>query len=611
MPVRTRHLAPLICLMAAVSSTAATGPFSPDAYLRHVKYLASDEMQGRGNGTPELNRAAEYIAGQFAAAGVQPGGDEGTFFQKFLVATGSRLGPGNTLTFVIGGKEVASTLGRDYVPFGAGEKTSLSGDVVFAGYGISSEDNKYDDYKDFDVTDKIVLVMAHEPRENDPASPFSGAEPTLHGEDNTKAQNAKYRGARAILIVQDPLNHEDPARDLPAIGAEAQIDELGIGSFRISRTLAQRLLDAQGKNLADLQKQIDAGLSPQTFAVTGVQARIEMDVEPVRKEVRNVVGVLPGTDPAAGREMVIVGAHYDHLGRGGRSSLSPSLIGQIHNGADDNASGTAGLIEIAAALAHDPAPRRRSYVFIAFAGEELGLRGSAYWASHPGRDLSKAVAMINMDMIGRVRNNQVILSGVGTSPAFGELVKTAATENGLELKTSQSGYGASDHTSFYTKNIPVLFFFSGLHADYHRPSDDWEQINAEGATKIVGMAYTICRRLDAMDSRPQFTKVNEPATTGSSGRGGGTGYGAYFGSIPDMTAEVKGVRFSDVRPNSPAAKAGLRGADIMIKFAGKDVASLEDFSYILRTHKPGDTIEVIVLRDGQPLTVQVTLEVRR
>ncbi len=324
-----------------------------------------------------------------------------------------------------------------------------------------------------------------------------------------------------------------------------------------------------------------------------------------------MVGSLPGTDAAVGAETVIVGAHYDHLGRGGRSSLSPSLIGQIHNGADDNASGTAGLIEIAAALARDPSPRRRGYVFIAFAGEELGLRGSGYWAAHPGRELAKVVAMLNMDMIGRSRNDQVILGGIGTSPAFAELVKTAGAENGLEVKGSQSGYGASDHTSFYTRNVPVLFFFSGLHADYHRPSDDWERINAGGATKILGMVYTIARRLNAMDARPQFTKVNEPLTTGSSGRGGGSGYGAYFGSIPDMTAEVKGVRFSDVRPNSPAAKAGLRGEDILIRFAGKDVASLEDFSYVLRTHKPGDTVEVVVLRDGQPVTVQVTLDVRR
>ncbi len=611
MPARKTWLAVSLWL-CTILSFAQTAPFAPEPYMRHVKYLSGDEMQGRGNGTPELDKAAEYIAERFADAGVQPAGDSGTFFQKFQVATGSRLGPRNILTFATGGQQVTAALGRDYVPFGAGEKTDLSGDVVFAGYGISSDENKYDDYKDFDVTDKVVLVMAHEPRENDPASPFNGAEPTLYGEDNTKAQNAKYRSARAILVVQDPLNHEDASKDLPALGTEAQIDELGIGAFRISRALAQRLLDSQGKNLEELQKEIDAGPAPRTFALTGVQAHIEMDVEPVRREVRNVVGTLPGTDPVAGAETVILGAHYDHLGHGGRSSLSPSLIGQIHNGADDNASGTAGLIEIASALARDPAVRRRTYVFIAFAGEELGLRGSGFWAAHPGRDLSKVVAMLNMDMIGRMRNDQVILGGIGTSPVFPDLVKAAGAENGVVVKASQSGYGASDHTSFYTRNIPVLFFFSGLHADYHRPSDDWERINAEGATKILGMAYTIARRLNAMDVRPQFTKVNEPLTTGTSGRGaGGSGYGAYFGSIPDMTAEVKGVQFSDVRPNSPAAKAGLRGLDILIRFAGKDIASLEDFSYVLRMHKPGDTVEVVVLRDGRPLTVQVTLEVRR
>jgi len=194
MPVAKRYVVLLTCVLAAVFCYADAGPFSAEAYLRHVRFLASDEMQGRGNGSPELNKAAEYIAGQFAAAAVQPGGDDGTFFQKFQIATGSRLGPRNMLTFVIGGKEITAAIGKDYVPFGAGEKTALSGDVVFAGYGISSEENKYDDYKDVDVTDKIVLVMAHEPRETDPNSPFNGAEPTLHGEDNTKAQNAKYRG---------------------------------------------------------------------------------------------------------------------------------------------------------------------------------------------------------------------------------------------------------------------------------------------------------------------------------------------------------------------------------------------------------------------------------
>ncbi len=600
----------MFAFLLALSCFGATHAFRPDDYMRHVRFLASDALEGRGNGTPELNRAAQYIAGEFKSYGLTPVGDDGTFFQKFQLNTGSRLGPANRLTFRIGDKTLDASFRRDFMPFAFGDKAGTGGDLVFAGYGISAEEYKYDDYNGLDPTGKVVLVLAHEPRESDTSSPFAGKELTLHGHDNMKVQNAKYRGASAILIVQDPANHPDSSQDLAEAAIGEQVDELGIPAIRITRGLAQRLLDSQGKNLLELQKQIDEKMTPQSFTLQGVRADVETDVVRVRKEVSNVVGFLPGNDPVLGEECVLIGAHYDHLGRGGRSSMSPDLIGQIHNGADDNASGTAGLLELASWLARDPAPRRRGYIFVAFAGEELGLRGSEYWASHPTVPLQKVVAMLNMDMIGRVRNDQVTLGGVGTSPVFSELAKTAADEVGLTLKTSQSGYGASDHVSFYTKNLPVLFFFSSLHADYHRPSDDWEKINAAGATKILGMVYTIASRLNAMDARPQFTKVDEPMTTGNV-RAGGPGYGAYFGSIPDMTDEVKGVRFSDIRPGSPAAKAGLKGQDILVRFAGKEIRNLEDFTYMLRTHKPGETVEVEVLRDGKPLTAQVTLGVRR
>ncbi len=611
MPNSRRLFSLFLSFTLAIACFGATHTFQPDAYLRHVQFLAGDELQGRGDGTPELNRAADYIAAQFKSYGLSPEGDAGSYFQRFQLNTGSRLGPGNKLTFHIGGKTLDAALNKDFLPFAFGDKSNASGDLVFAGYGISAEEYKYDDYRDLSVTDKIVLVMAHEPRENDPSSPFNGKELTLHGHDNMKVQNARYRGARAILIVQDPLNHEDSSKDLADAAVGGLLDDLGIPAFHISRDLAQQLLDAQGRKLLDLQKQIDEKLEPQSFALTGIGADVTMDVIRVRKEVSNVVGILPGSDPVAGGETIVIGAHYDHLGHGGRSSMSPQSIGQIHPGADDNASGTAGLLELAAWTARDPTPKRRGYVFIAFAGEELGLRGSEYWASHPTQQLQKVVAMLNMDMIGRVRNDEIILGGVGTSPVFPELARIAAEEAGLKFKVSQSGYGSSDHVSFYTKNIPVLFFFSGLHADYHRPSDTWDKINAEGAAKVLSMVYSIASRLDSMETRPQFTKVDDQMVPGNVRAGGGPGYGSYFGSVPDMTDEVKGVRFADVRPGSPAAKAGLKGKDVLVQFSGKEIRNLEDFTYMLRTHKPGETVEVVVLRDGRPLTVKVTLEVRR
>jgi len=604
----TRWAALLLCAGAAAAAFPASGRFNPQAYLQHVKYLAGDELGGRGNGTPELDKAAEYIASKFRAGGLLPGAGDGTHFQAFALNTGSELGPGNKLTFRINGQASQAVVREDFIPIGMGDKMVLEGEVVFAGYGITAQEYGYDDYKGVDLTDKIALVLAHEPGENDRSSPFDGAAMTMHGEDNTKAINAKYRQARAILIAQDPANHPDADQDLANPAWGTQVDELGIAAFRISRRLAQKLVGAHGHDFLGLQKQIDDKMAPRSFPLPGVRVRIDLDVKQVRREVRNVVAMLPGTDAHVKDEAVVLGAHYDHLGRGGRSSMEPSLIGQIHNGADDNASGTAGLLELAAALARDPAPRKRSYVFIAFAGEELGLNGSSHWTGHSGRPLDKIVAMINMDMIGRMGNDQVLIGGLGTSPLFPKLVGSAAAAVGLTVKSSPSGYGSSDHQSFYLKDIPVLFFFSGLHADYHRPSDDWDKINAEGATKILDMVYSIATELNGLGTRPQFTKVNEPTQPPV---GGGSGYGAYFGSVPDMTDEVSGVRFSDVRPNSPAAKAGLQGQDVLVRFAGKEIKNLQDFTYMLRTHKPGETVEIVVLRDGKPLTVQVTLESRR
>jgi hypothetical protein len=606
MLLRKKSILLIFCLSLATASLSASHTFQPDAYLKHVKFLASDALAGRGNGTPELNQAADYIAAAFRSSGLQPGGDNGTYFQKFTISTGGRLGTGNRLSVKAGGESVEAALRKDFLPTGMGEKTSIGGDVVFAGYGITATEYKYDDYKDFDVTDKIVLVLAHEPGENDSASPFNGREPTLHGHDNSKAANAKARGARALLIVQDPANHDDPDGDLPVTTGE-EIDDVGICVIRITRGLAQRMLDPDDKSLLELQKQIDATMSPRSSALKGVELNLVLDVTRTPKEVRNVLALLPGTDPAVSSETVIIGAHYDHLGRGGRSSMVPKLIGEIHHGADDNASGTAGLIEVAAALARDPAPHGRAYLFIAFAGEEVGLRGSYYWTGHPTRPLDKSIAMLNMDMIGRMRENRILIGGVGTSPAFPELVQIAAQAAGLQVRTNQSGYGASDHMAFYIKNMPVLFFFSDLHSDYHRPEDTWDKINADGAAKILGMVFDIATRLDAVEQPPRFTKVDEPQPP----TGGRQGYGAYFGSIPDMSDEVKGVRFSDVQPNSPAAKAGLKGQDVLVRFDGKEIANLQDFTYMLRTHKPGDAVEVIVMRDGAPMTVKVTLEVRR
>jgi len=361
-----------------------------------------------------------------------------------------------------------------------------------------------------------------------------------------------------------------------------------------------------GKNLSDIQKKIDADLKSQSFDVAA-RATVATDVVRTRKTVRNVVAALPGSDPQLRDEWVVVGAHYDHLGLGDRSSLAPSQIGEIHHGADDNASGTAGVLEIAR-LASMNRQLKRSVLFMTFAGEELGLLGSAFFVSNPTIPADHIVGMINMDMIGRVQNDRLFVGGVGTSPSFKPWVEELNKDIGLNLDYSDSGYGSSDHTSFTVKRIPILFFFSGLHTDYHKPSDTYDKINAEGAKKVLSLSYLMLDRISNNTERPQYTEVRQQQAPAGSGGGG---YGPDFGSIPDFRDDLKGVLFAGVRPNSPADKAGLKPGDLMTGFDGKSIQNLYDFTYALRSKKPGDLVVVVVKRNGQELKVDVTLEARK
>ncbi|HYX54407.1 MAG TPA: M28 family peptidase, partial [Candidatus Limnocylindrales bacterium] len=386
--------------------------------------------------------------------------------------------------------------------------------------------------------------------------------------------------------------------------------DVGILLVHMRNAAADKLLPL-GKTLAGLQEQIDKNSQPASFAFPGdAKVGLQVGVEHTRAQVNNVLAYLPGeTD-----EYVILGAHYDHLGRGNFDSLAPSQIGQIHYGADDNASGTAGTLELARHFAGLHTKLRRGILFANFAGEELGLLGSAEWVQHPTRRVEKAVAMLNMDMIGRIKDDKIYIGGVGTGSSFADLLKGTQTKAHLNVEYSLGGYSSSDHTSFLPKHIPVLFFFSGLHSDYHKPSDTWEKINAEAAVRLLGLVADVSEQLAYAPSRPEFKVVAEeqpPAGHEGGVPSGGGGYGPYFGSIPDFGQVESGVKFSDVKPNSPAAKAGLKGGDILVQFGDKEIKNLYDFTDALRRSKIGDVVEVKVLRDGKPLTVKVTLEQRR
>jgi hypothetical protein len=610
-----------VLLLAATALAAdRRAVIRPDALIEHVRFLASDDLQGRGNGTKGLERAAEYIARQLESAGLRPGGDDGSWFQPFELITGLTVGEGNRLAIRAGGRPLPFTLGETYVPLSstAGDTTRAPSaeidaiPLVFAGYGITAPALEYDDYAGLDVEGKAVLIFTHEPQEHQDESRFAGRAFTNFASLLNKAMTARHRGARLLLVVSDPTHDADDAA-YKGFASDPQAEDYGIPVLRVSRRVLQPLLDRWKLDAA--VKEIDADGKPRSRVLEGATADYVERLAKTRRTVRNVIAVLPGSDPARAREAIVVGAHYDHLGFGGRHSMSPALAGQVHNGADDNASGTAALIEIARAAAASRTRFARTVVFVAFAGEELGLVGSAHYVNRPVVPLADTVAMLNLDMVGRPRG-RVMVSGLETAPAAqADLTAAAAAVGTLEIKQFQegAGVGSSDDTSFAVKQVPAIGFFSGFHRDYHRPSDDWEQIDREGAASVATLAYELTARLAARPDRVEYVAAAAPASHGtSSGGDAGSmgGYGPYFGSVPDFAEADNGVKFAEVRENSPAAKAGLKAGDLLVEFGGKPIRTLYDFTYALRESRPGDEVEVKVIRGDTPLVVKVLLTTR-
>lgn len=565
---------------------------SATRYLDHVKYLAGDAMKGRGDGSPELDKAADYIASQFRLWGLRPMGDNESFFQKFEITTGANVGANNALAL----NGTPLRLNEDFAPVMFSSSGDVDGPLVFAGYGTTAPEVQYDDYQGIDAAGKIVVAIRQ---------PFGGARSAHEASFISKAINAKRHGAKGIIFINDAERADQQ------VAHAAQTDEtedIGIPAIVAKRDRLATIFSAAGKDIDALQKKIDSERKPQSFEIASAHARTTTEIDRPRKTVRNVVAAIPGSDPALQKEWVVVGAHYDHLGLGDKNSLAPSQIGQIHHGADDNASGTAGVLELARLAAKNPQEWKRSVLFITFAGEELGLFGSSYFVNHPTITLKNIAAMINMDMIGRLNNDRLFVGGVGTSPSFKSSLEDINKNVHLQLDYSNSGYGASDHMSFNAKKIPVLFIFSGLHSDYHKPSDTYDKINSAGAIKVLSLVYMMADRVASEDKHLEYVEVKEPEQTAS---GSGGGYGPYFGSVPDFRDDLKGVPFADVQNNSPAAKAGLKQGDLLVQFDGKPIENLYDFTYALRAKKPGDVVPVVVKRGGQEVKVNVTLEARK
>jgi hypothetical protein len=505
-----RHFgrAALLAVSVSIGLAAATPPIVPATLLDHIKFLSSDEMKGRASGSPELERAADYIAAEFKGAGLRPGVDGG-WFQPFQIEVGLRVGEGNSLSLKSGPRSAQLTLGDDYYPLGLAAGASLEQPsallenvpLVFAGYGLSMPGLRYDDYEGVDVSGKAVIILSHEPQEMDRTSRINGNQPVPESSLYAKAAAARNRGARLLIVVADPRHQIDQANyKMFAIAPDA--DDVPLPVLRVKRDKLAAMINAWG--LDALAADIDRDLRPRSRELPGVTVNYREVIARDQRTVRNVIGVLPGSDASRSREAIVIGAHYDHVGLGGRYSVSPERTGEIHNGADDNASGTASVIEIAKAAAADPSRFPRTLIFITFAGEERGLLGSAYYANNPVVPIGDTVAMLNLDMVGRSRGD-VDITGLELAPSLRPAFREAlARVDGIRMREDGPGAGRSDDSSFIDRGIPAFNFFTGFHRDYHRPSDDWPEIDAPGTARVATLALEFAERIAARTERPEF-----------------------------------------------------------------------------------------------------------
>jgi hypothetical protein len=630
-------LASLFTSIVAVAQQAEQDP-SAAKLQQHVSYLASDVLNGRRTGTDGANDAARYIAGEFSRLGLRPGNEAtvakrrrevmAQYLQPFPYVARVDLGQDNELVFTQSGLSKGPLIVTDeWMPLGFSAIGKASGQLRFAGYGITAAEQNYDDYAGLAVKDCVAVVLQGTPDGDNPHGQFARYEGI-----RWKAIAARNAGAKALIVVarENDFQMEKLARLTYDNSGDA-----GLPVMVISRPGVDRLF---GTATLPSWEEIAKEKSQSKKQTIDGQFRINIDV--VRREVPayNVIGILEGSDPVLKKEYIVIGAHYDHLGRGGEGSLAPRS-GEIHHGADDNASGTAGMIELARIFSTQKPKLKRTLIFIGFGGEEEGLLGSNYYVNHPLVPLANTVAMINMDMIGRMRDRKLSIGGIGTAQEWREIVRQANTAQSMtvaansgsaapkgvpivvsangrpimtvdpngsfELTLNEDGYGPSDHSSFYSKQIPVLFFFTGTHNDYHKPSDTCDKINYNDEARILSLVARIVRDIDGAPKRPTFTTAKSDSTPRTGG------FRVYLGTIPNYADSNNGLLLDGVRDDSPAAKAGLKAGDRIVKIGTREVKNVYDYTYALGEMKAGQEYTVELMRGTEKLTLKITPEARK
>lgn len=557
----------------------------------HMEVLASDAMRGRESLSEEATRASAYIAAQFERFGLEPKGTDG-FFQPYAIRQ-PRLGEDNALEVRVGDTTTAYTVEKDWNPFSVSKPATVSGPVVVAGYGISAPGRGYDDFAGIDVKGKIVLVLRKNP----------GWQEQRHASFAAKLSAAVKAGAAGLLLVNNPATVKEAGRDRIGHWSAGLGRPAGSGSIPyafVSQEIATQMLASVDITLDDLETHLRSQ-GPASRELPGVEVTLTTSLTTTTQEnTRNVVGFLPGTDPEVAHEVLVLGAHYDHVGLGLYGSTGGAQAsGLIHNGADDNGSGTVGLLELAERFAAPTGRPARSLLFIAFSGEERGLLGSAHFVNDPTVPLADIVGMINMDMIGRCREGQIQIGGVGTAKGLQQLVAKHNERAGLRIDWDPQGTAPSDSTSFFRKGLPVLFFFTGLHEDYHRPTDDIERIAWPDLLRIVHMIEDVTRDIANREDRLEFTRPPAPPRP------------PVLGVQPSPEPNADGLAILRVTANGPAAKGGMRDGDVIVSLANTTVKDLRSLRRVLSKLKAGQSVKAIVLRGDARVPLMITLGARR
>ena len=568
-----------------------TSDISEKDIMTHIRFLSDDKRAGRYPGTRGSKDVIAYLINQLKSYGVQPAGEGSSFKQTFSILDSVKIGRNNSLKI----NDRPLNIEKDYIPLWFSGNSSVSAEVVFAGYGINliTDSLVWNDYKDLNVDGKWVMVMRHSPERENPHSVYAP-----HSDLHKKMIEARDRGAVGIIFISQV---EDstliPFKYIPGYSKS------GIPAIQIDNEVADDILNSVGSSRKTIQDKMNNNLKPESFKISDIKISANVELKNIYSRAANVIGKIVSRNHKYRDEYIVIGAHFDHLGYGGpgSGSLKPDT-NAIHNGANDNASGTAGLLELAHKLQNNRQLLKRSILLIGFDAEERGLLGSKYFIQNPTVEKSNIVTMINMDMIGKMKDSTVVIGGVGTSPIFEKILDSLSIDSGLKFEFNQAGYGPSDHASFYSENIPVLFFFTGDYDNnYHLPEDDWESINLKGERQILNVIHNLVIDISRQNLKPSFTLAGpkKQQTQRNNNK-------IKLGIIPHYGGTIDGLKIDKIYdPNGPAARAGIRSGDIIKSINKKPVKDIYEYMKRIKDLKKGQSVPMDIKRDGRIIMLTV------